>query len=80
MLSLELLRTEQPQLQVAAVFQVMNMCVTGRPSLGPVMLEAGLLDLMVATLRSVGSPAELLVRHDIPSAHDLRNHWRSARS
>eukprot|EP01046_Picozoa_sp_COSAG06_P006602 COSAG06_NODE_312_length_17767_cov_17.644895_5_plen_374_part_00 len=58
-LLLELLKAnELPELAIGGAWQGFNHCVTGRPSLGPVALEHGAVELAVTQLKAIGSPAD----------------------
>jgi hypothetical protein len=58
-LLLELLKAnELPELAIGGAWYGINGCFTGRPSLGPVALEHGAVELAVTQLKAIGSPAD----------------------
>jgi hypothetical protein len=58
-LLMELLKAnELPELAIAGAWFGVFMCVCGRPSLGPVALEHGAVELAVTHLKGIGSPAD----------------------
>jgi hypothetical protein len=58
-LLLELLKVnELPELAIGGAWSGVTYCVTGRPSLGPVVLEHGIVELAVEHLKTIGSPAD----------------------
>ena len=58
-LLVDLLRSgELPELAIGGVWCAFEGCLTGRPSLAPVTLDLGLIELTVRELRAIGSPAD----------------------
>ena len=58
-LLLELLKAnELPELAISGAWLGVFFCITGRPSLGPVALEHGAVELAVTHLKAIGSPAD----------------------
>jgi hypothetical protein len=58
-LLLELLKAnELPELAIGGAWAVVHYCLVGRPSLGPVVLEHGTVELAVEHLKAIGSPAD----------------------
>jgi hypothetical protein len=58
-LLIELLKAnELPELAIGGAWKGFFFCVTGRPSLGPVALEHGAVELAVTHLKAIGSPAD----------------------
>ena len=58
-LLLELLKAnELPELAIGGAWYGIFGCFTGRPSLGPVALEHGAVELAVTQLKAIGSPAD----------------------
>jgi hypothetical protein len=58
-LLLELLKAnELPELAIGGAWNGILYCLAGRPSLGPVVLEHGAVELAVEHLRAIGSPAD----------------------
>jgi hypothetical protein len=58
-LLIELLKAnELPELAIAGAWINVHCCMMGRPSLGPVALEHGAVELAVAHLKAIGSPAD----------------------
>ena len=58
-LLLELLKAnELPELAIGGAWTGVYYCLTGRPSLGPVALEHGIVELVVEHLKAIGSPAD----------------------
>eukprot|EP01046_Picozoa_sp_COSAG06_P045549 COSAG06_NODE_6314_length_2991_cov_11.420561_2_plen_396_part_00 len=58
-LLVELLKAnELPELAIGGAWYGINGCFTGRPSLGPVALEHGAVELAVTQLKAIGSPAD----------------------
>jgi hypothetical protein len=58
-LLLELLKAnELPELAIGGAWLGIVSCLTGRPSLGPVALEHGAVELAVTQLKAIGSPAD----------------------
>jgi hypothetical protein len=58
-LLLELLKVnELPELAIGGAWAGVYYCVTGRPSIGPVALKHGIVELAVEQLQAIGSPAD----------------------
>ena len=58
-LLLELLKAnELPELAIGGAWTSIMYCLVGRPSLGPVALEHGAVELAVEHLKAIGSPAD----------------------
>jgi hypothetical protein len=58
-LLLELLKAnELPELAIGGAWAGVDNCLTGRPSLGPVAFEHGVVELAVEHLKAIGSPAD----------------------
>jgi hypothetical protein len=58
-LLLELLKSnELPELAIGGAWTGVLSCVTGRPSIGPVALKHGVVELAVEQLQAIGSPAD----------------------
>jgi hypothetical protein len=58
-LLMELLKAnELPELAIGGAWKGFFFCITGRPSLGPVALEHGAVELAVTHLQAIGSPAD----------------------
>jgi hypothetical protein len=58
-LLLELLKAnELPELAVGGAWTCVAYCLTGRPSIGPVALKHGVVELAVEHLKAIGSPAD----------------------
>eukprot|EP01046_Picozoa_sp_COSAG06_P031869 COSAG06_NODE_3139_length_5799_cov_50.068772_5_plen_373_part_00 len=58
-LLVELLKAnELPELAIGGAWTGVDNCVMGRPSLGPVALEHGAVELAVTHLKAIGSPAD----------------------
>eukprot|EP01046_Picozoa_sp_COSAG06_P009431 COSAG06_NODE_493_length_15060_cov_50.594546_14_plen_563_part_00 len=58
-LLLELLRSnELPELAIGGAVTGVFYCLTGRPSIGPVALKHGVVELVVEHLKAIGSPAD----------------------
>eukprot|EP01046_Picozoa_sp_COSAG06_P024338 COSAG06_NODE_1980_length_7926_cov_10.286061_2_plen_561_part_00 len=60
-LLVQLLRShELPELAIGGAWKQLELCFIGRPRLGPVAVELGLIDLATEHLRALGSPAYVL--------------------
>jgi hypothetical protein len=58
-LLLELLKAnELPELAIGGAWTGLMWCLVGRPSIGPVALEHGVVELVVEHLKAIGSPAD----------------------
>jgi hypothetical protein len=58
-LLIELLKAnELPELVIGGAWDGVYRCILGRPSLGPIALEHGAMELAVAQLKAIGSPAD----------------------
>jgi hypothetical protein len=58
-LLLELLKAnELPELAIGGAWTRVTMCIVGRPSIGHVVLEHGIVELVVEHLKAIGSPAD----------------------
>ena len=58
-LLVELLRSDElPELVIGGAWLRVAYCLSGRPGLGPTVMELGLFDLAVRHLRALGSPAD----------------------
>jgi hypothetical protein len=58
-LLMELLKTnELPELAIGGAWSGMNWCLVGRPSLGPIAFEHGVVELAAEHLKAIGSPAD----------------------
>ena len=58
-LLLELLKAnELPELAIGGAWCAAEYCIVGRPSIGPVVLKHGIVELAVEHLKAIGSPAD----------------------
>jgi hypothetical protein len=58
-LLIELLKAnELPELAIGGAWSGVVYCLTGRPSIGPVALKHGVVELVVEHLKAIGSPAD----------------------
>jgi hypothetical protein len=60
-LLVELLRSgELPELAISGAWHGASMCITGRPSLGSVALDLGVMELIAEHCRAIGSAADMV--------------------